>query len=110
MLRREYVRLAACLCCLAAAVPSPARAQLECAESPVPIERQLRQLYLDLLGRPPSIDEYRAQHERGAISESDVDELMSREEFYARMKTYHRALLRANVSASVPNNGDTRLQ
>ncbi|MET0387062.1 MAG: DUF1585 domain-containing protein [Polyangiales bacterium] len=87
-------------------------ATLECSEAvrPVPIERQLRQLYLDLLGRPPEIAEYRAQLARGPIQEADIDELLSREEFYARMKTYHRALLRANVSASVPNNGDTRLQ
>ena len=113
MLRSEYVRLVVTSCWIATLVPLNASAQteaLECSESPVPIERQLRQLYLDLLGRPPNIDEYRAQRERGAISASDIDELLGREEFYARMKTYHRALLRSNVSASVPNNGDTRLQ
>jgi hypothetical protein len=64
---------------------------------------------LDLLGRPPSIDEYRAQQGKGEISDDDIGALLDRDEFYARMMTYHRALLRANVSASVPNNGDTRL-
>ena len=79
------------------------------AQRSVPTERQLRQLYLDLLGRPPSIDEYRAQAQHGAIDDVVVSDLLGRDEFYARMKTYHRALLRANVTASVPNNGDTRL-
>lgn len=111
---RSQLRLAP-LALLASLVSLPrAAAQSEdesamCAALDVPIERQLRQLYLDLLGRPPSIDEYRAQKRRGAISEDDVAALMDKDEFYERMKTYHRALLRANVSASVPDNGDTRL-
>lgn len=78
-------------------------------QTPVPLERQLRQLYLDLLGRPPTIDEYRAAQAKGSITSADIDELMGREDFYTRMKTYHRALLRSNVSASVNNNNDTRL-
>jgi hypothetical protein len=85
-------------------------ASLECAPTPVPVSRQLRQLYLDLLGRPPTMAEYRAQQNSGAIGDDTVDELMTREEFFVRMKTYHRALLRANVSASLPVNNDMRLQ
>jgi len=90
-------------------VPSRALGQAACESTPVPLTRQLRQLYLDLLARPPSIDEYRAQQAKGRIEASDIRELMTREEFYTRMKGYHRALLRANVSASLPTNGDTRL-
>jgi hypothetical protein len=75
----------------------------------VPLERQLRQLYLDLLGRPPSIAEYRAAQAKGAIDPADIKGLMTTEDFYARMKTYHRSLFRANVTASVYNQGDTRL-
>ncbi len=75
----------------------------------VPLERQLRQLYLDLLGRPPTIAEYRAMVAKGVVAETDIKELMGREEFYGRMKTYHRALFRSNVTASVYNNADTRL-
>lgn len=75
----------------------------------VPLERRLRQLYLDLLGRPPTMAEYRELQAKGEISEADIDELMTREDFYGRMKRYHRALLRANVSASLPANGDMRL-
>jgi hypothetical protein len=85
-------------------------ASLECAAAPLPVSRQLRQLYLDLLGRPPTIAEYRAQQIAGEVSEDTIDELMTRDEFFARMKTYHRALLRANVSASLPVNTDMRLQ
>jgi len=75
----------------------------------VPIERQLRQLYLDLLGRPPSLTEYQAARDKGAIAPEDVQALMGRDEFYDRMRRYHRALFKANISASVFNNGDSRL-
>ncbi|MBL8949179.1 MAG: DUF1585 domain-containing protein [Myxococcaceae bacterium] len=56
------------------------------------------------------MDEYRFVQSKGAITQADIDELMSREEYYARVKGYHRALLRSNVSASVYDNGDTRVQ
>ena len=87
-----------------------AHAQDVCQSTPVPIERQLRQLYLDLLARPPTMAEYSVAHAKGTIDDGDIQELMTRDEFYQRMKGYHRALLRANVAASLPNNGDTRLQ
>jgi len=77
--------------------------------SGIPIERRLRQLSLDLLGRPPTMDEYRFVQAKGAILPEDVRALMGREEFYGRMKEYHRALLRSNISAAIYNNGDTRL-
>ena len=38
----------------------------------VPLERGLRQLYLDLLGRPPTIAEDRAAQAKGAISDADI--------------------------------------
>lgn len=75
----------------------------------VPLERHLRQLSLDLLGRPPTIEEYRAVQAKGSISPEDIRQMMSSEEFYGRMRGYHRALLRSNISASVFDNGDTRL-
>ncbi len=89
----------------------PARVLAQTCEAPAspPVERHLRQLYLDLLGRPPTIDEYRAAQAKGSVSEADVRELMTREDFYDRMRGYHRALFRANISASVYNNGDARL-
>ena len=78
--------------------------------SQVSLERRLRQLYLDLLGRPPNLDEYRFTQAKGDILEEDVRELMGREEFFTRLKGYHRALLRSNISNSIFANGDTRLQ
>src|SRR4051812_9781554 len=96
--------------CATLSLSSVAFADNQCASVPtVPLERQLRQLYLDLAGRPPTIDEYKAIQAKGSIDSSVVDDLMSREEFYARMQGYHRALLRTNVTASVYDNGDTRL-
>lgn len=79
------------------------------SRSDVSLERRLRQLYLDLLGRPPSLDEYRFIQAKGDILEEDVRELMSRDAFFGRVKDFHRALLRANVSASITDNGDMRL-
>lgn len=83
-----------------------------CATTPsqVSLERRLRQLYLDLLGRPPTLEEYRFIQSKGGILEEDLVELMGREEFYGRLKGYHRALLRSNISSSIFANADTRLQ
>jgi hypothetical protein len=82
-----------------------------CTQSPsqVSLTRQLRQAYLDLLGRPPTLAEYQFTIAKGAIGDDDLRELMQREDFYTRMKGYHRALLRANVVSSVYSNGDNRL-
>lgn len=90
---------------------TPARAQDAICEGPsqVDLGRHQRQLYLDLLGRPPTIEEYEALQAKGAITEDDVRELMTREEFYARIRGYHRALFKSNIAASVYNNNDRRL-
>ncbi|MBS1149529.1 MAG: hypothetical protein H6Q89_1227 [Myxococcaceae bacterium] len=99
------------LCASALLLSAAAFAQSNTCEptASVPLERQLRQLTLDLLGRPPTIAEYRAAVAKGSISQADIQELMGREEFYGRMKTYHRALFRSNVTATVYNNGDFRV-
>jgi hypothetical protein len=80
------------------------------SRSHVSLERRLRQVYLDLLGRPPTLDEYRFIQAKGDLLEEDLRELMGRDEFYGRLKGYHRALLRSNISASVSVNADSRLQ
>lgn len=80
------------------------------SRSRVSLERRLRQVYLDLLGRPPNLAEYQFVQSKGEIREEDLKELMGRDEFYGRLKGYHRALLRANISGSIAPNGDTRLQ
>ncbi len=87
-----------------------AQAQV-CTQSPsdLSLSRQLRQAYLDLLGRPPNLSEYAFTLKKGAITDDDLKELMRREEYYERMKGYHRALLRANISSSIYTQGDNRL-
>ncbi|MCE9672317.1 DUF1585 domain-containing protein [Myxococcus stipitatus] len=72
-------------------------------------ERHLRQLSLDLLGRPPTYEEYQAVQKKGSVTEEDVRALMEQEGFYARIRNFHRALLRSNISASVNNNTNSRL-
>lgn len=103
------MRRVSLLAALLLATTSFAQDQCKNGMPAVPLERHLRQLYLDLLGRPPNLDEYRFIQNKGAITQADVDELMARDEFFARVKGYHRALLRTNVSASVYDNNDTRV-
>lgn len=79
------------------------------ATKSIPIERHVRQVYLDLLGRPPTMAEYRFYRAKGAILPEDVQGLMQKEEFYGRLRGYHRALLRSNISNSIFVNGDMRL-
>jgi hypothetical protein len=79
------------------------------AGKPVALERRVRQLYLDLLGRPPTMAEYRFYQAKGDILEDDLAAMMGHEAFYDRMRGYHRALLRSNISASIFANGDMRL-
>lgn len=82
-----------------------------CDASPsnLPIERHVRQVYLDMLGRPPTMAEYKFYVAKGAILPEDLKGLMEDEQFYSRMRTYHRALLRSNISNSIFINGDMRL-
>ncbi len=94
---------------LLVALPASAEEAVCAPVSKVPLERHLRQLSLDLLGRPPTIEEYQAFQAKGSITPEDIQEMMDSEEFYARMRGYHRSLLRSNISASVNDNGNTRL-
>ncbi len=75
----------------------------------IPLERHLRQLSLDLLGRPPTVEEYEAARAKGAVTVEDVRGLMTSDAFYDRMRAYHRALMWSNVSSSVNNNSNTRV-
>ncbi len=73
-------------------------------DAQVDVARYLRQLSLDLLGRPPTVAEYRAAIAQGQVSEDQLKAMMNDEAFYARMREYHRALLLANVNSSVYRN------
>jgi hypothetical protein len=103
-----------CLAALAGAafllaVPASAEEAVCAPVAKVPLERHLRQLSLDLLGRPPTYEEYKAIQAKGSIGSEDIRGLMEKEEFKARIRAYHRSLLRANLSASVFDNGNSRL-
>ena len=108
----DHVRCLASLVGAALLLAMPASAQEAAVCAPVakvPLERHLRQLSLDLLGRPPTYEEYRAIQAKGAIGSEDIRAMMDREEFRARIRAYHRSLLRSNLSASVFDNGNSRL-
>lgn len=94
---------------LLASLPALAEEPVCAPVSKVPLERHLRQLTLDLLGRPPTYEEYQAAKAKGQVSVEDVRALMNKEEFYARIRAYHRSLLWSNVSSSVNNNGNSRM-
>ncbi|HYO70372.1 MAG TPA: DUF1585 domain-containing protein, partial [Archangium sp.] len=94
---------------LLASLPALAEEPVCAPVSKVPLERHLRQLSLDLLGRPPTYEEYQVARAKGQVTVEDVRALMDKEEFYARVRSYHRALLWSNVSNSVFNNGNSRM-
>jgi hypothetical protein len=96
-------------CLTMLALPAFADGPVCASTSTTSIERQVRQVYLDILGRPPTMPEYAFYVAKGAILPEDLTGLMEKEEFYGRMRTYHRALLRSNISNSIFNNGDMRL-
>ena len=96
----------ACVCVSSAAFAQEAACL---SRSEVSLERRLRQLSLDLLGRPPTMEEYRFVQNKGGILEEDIIALTGREAFYNRLKDYHRALLRSNVSSSVSNDENNTL-
>lgn len=55
--------------------------------------RLLRQLSLDLYGRPPTIDEYEAVRGLPALDDATLTAMLSSDEFFAQVREYHRALL-----------------
>jgi hypothetical protein len=82
---------------LAAALTTvaPARADSppECAPGAVDRFRLLRQLSLDLYGRPPTIDEYEAIRGAADVDADRLRAMMSTDEYFAGVREYHRALL-----------------
>jgi hypothetical protein len=105
--RRCLVALVTTALCVA--TPALAEGPVCAPVSKLPLARHLRQLTLDLLGRPPTFEEYQAAQAKGSVSVEDVRALMQKEEFYQRIRAYHRSLLWSNVSASVYNNGNSRV-
>jgi hypothetical protein len=57
----------------------------------------LRQLSLDLRGRPPSIDELDAVARDGRVSPERIDAMLRSDEFVAQVRAWHKPLLWPNV-------------
>ena len=55
--------------------------------------RLLRQLYLDLYGRIPTIEEYERLANIDHINAATVAPLLQSEEYFAMVREYHRSLL-----------------
>lgn len=91
------------------ALPAAAEEAVCAPVAKVPLERHLRQLSLDLLGRPPTMEEYKTFQAKGSVTAEDVRKMMGDESFYGRMREFHRALLRSNINSSVQANGDFRV-
>jgi hypothetical protein len=61
----------------------------------------LRQLSLDLLGRPPTEAEYAAAEARGSVDDATIEAMLASDEHFATLSTYHRALLE-DTTAQLP--------
>jgi hypothetical protein len=71
-----------------------AESPTECAPGPVADRfRMLRQLSLDLYGRPPTVDEYEAVRGLTDIDDAKLTQMMASDEYFANVREYHRALL-----------------
>ncbi|MEM8608686.1 MAG: DUF1549 domain-containing protein [Myxococcota bacterium] len=64
--------------------------------------RFLRQVTLDLYGRPPTIEEYEQLHGDADVDDAKVDEMLASPEFFDRLADYHRGFL----WTALPSNGD----
>ena len=55
--------------------------------------RHLRQVYLDLLGRIPRVEEYALMDEKENVDEDLIAQLQQSEEYSTQIRKYHRRLL-----------------
>lgn len=92
--------LAAMLAALPARADSPATcAPTSGTEDPT---RLLRQVTLDLYGRPPTEAEYEAVRAAGTLSETLLDAMLEDDEHLAELERYHRALV-LDTTTQLPN-------
>ncbi|HVV83620.1 MAG TPA: hypothetical protein VHE35_11155 [Kofleriaceae bacterium] len=72
------------------------RAASPATSAPGPVTdrfRLLRQISLDLYGRPPTIDEYEAVRGLADVDDAKLTSMLSTDEYYDGVREYHRALL-----------------
>ena len=79
-------------------VPARADSPVECAPgATVDRFRLLRQLSLDLYGRPPTVEEYEAVRGLTEIDDAALRAMLTSDEYFANLREYHRALLWAGL-------------
>jgi hypothetical protein len=77
--------------------PASASSSAACPACTVDAPHYLRQLSLDLRGRPPSYEEIEAARSEGDVPESTIDAMLRSEDFVAQVKAWHKALLWPNL-------------
>jgi hypothetical protein len=80
-----------------ASVVAPASSAAACPACTADPTRYLRQLSLDLRGRPPSLDELEEVEKRGEVSAQAIDAMLASDEFVAQVEHWHKALLWPNI-------------
>ncbi len=68
-----------------------------CAPITVDPTRYLRQLSMDLRGRPPTVDELERVRQLGEVPQSTIDAMLESPEFLEQARVWHRALLWPNL-------------
>lgn len=76
-----------------AVAPAPTNSSATCAPQSVDATRYLRQLSLDLRGRPPSTEELARVEAEGRVPDEMIDAMLSSREFVQRAKDWHAELL-----------------
>lgn len=100
--------LAACVSSSCARPESPSsqnvRHALPAASAPIALEpgQLLRQLSLDLLGRPPRVEEMDALLAAGEIGNDRVEQMLTTDEFLDQVEGWHAELLWPNISRYRP--------
>ncbi len=72
---------------------TPATTSPVCAPQTVDATRYLRQLSLDLRGRPPSLDELAQVEQLGSVPDVLIDAMLDSNEFLQRTRDWHKELL-----------------
>ncbi len=99
---------AAALIALAAlGAPGTSRAEEDACRlhQPIPIERLLRRLSIDLRGTVPDVAEYEAVAGLDELPDSVLDAFLASDEFRLEMRRYHEALLWTNSAPSLDSVG-----
>jgi hypothetical protein len=76
-----------------AVAPAPTNSSATCAPQSVDATRYLRQLSLDLRGRPPSTEELARVEAEGRVPDELIDAMLNSREFVQRVKDWHAELL-----------------